>query len=413
MDNYLFVLDIGSGATKLLAGYVIDGQPIVVDALKVAMPDQIRDGRLASVDTAAQAVKTLLAQMEKNLVTKITAVTLILPPFNLQVYTGRKTTNIISQQSIIAPMDIKNLNNLFRKESAGDEMVQVGIVPDSFILDDDNVYEQPPLGLVSNNISLDAHLHFIDKTIYLDYIEVCAKLGLKVRKTVVDLHGAGELLAALGPTADEYLLIDIGARITSVGFIAADRIYAATHFEGGAHDLTDAIAGQLGIPFEDALRLQEHYGYDERENVYDGVIYRSLGDPSANRDIHQSELNQAILPFMQNWLQQLANTPALVQKHVKAPIDFGALPWTIIGGARKLKGFRALYETLRGHQPYVWPTADVLGARDPNYLVALGGLYVTDKYSAMSDEVLIPVTNVQRIKGQPRKSQYNAFDDEL
>jgi len=412
MENITFVLDIGSGATKLLAGYVIEGQPIVLEALKVAIPQQITQGRIAKIDSSVNAVKTLIIQMEKSLDVKIAAVTLVVPEHDLQVFAGRKTTNIISQQGIIAPMDIKNLNNLFKKESAGATMAQAGIVPEQFILDDENVYDQPPLGLTSNNISLDANLHFIRRDIFQDYLDVCAKVGLKIKKTVVAAHGISEVTAALLETPEEYLLIDLGGKTTSVSFIAANRLYAAVTFELGGYDLSEAIASGLGLSFEDALRLQEHYGYDERENTYDGIIFRSSGE-TGPKTIRQSELNQVITPFFKTWLEQLASVPSELQRHVQAAIDFASLPWMFTGGARKLQGFRALYGSMRGHEPYIWPHLDVIGARDPQFAAGLGALFVTDKYAALTDEVLIPVTNVQRVKGTSKKAQYNAYDDEL
>ena len=67
MEKLTFVLDVGSGSTKLLAGYVLDGQPIVVEALSASCPLQLQGGRIANIEKSTEIVKKLLVQMQKSL----------------------------------------------------------------------------------------------------------------------------------------------------------------------------------------------------------------------------------------------------------------------------------------------------------------------------------------------------------
>ncbi|HOJ45477.1 MAG TPA: hypothetical protein PK340_05565 [Bacilli bacterium] len=413
MEKLTFVLDVGSGSTKLIAGYVLDQKPIVVEAFSASVPHQLEDGRLVNLDISTTIATKLIAQMEKSVGQKILEVVLTIPPHGLQIFEATKTTNIISQQAIIANMDIKNLHNLFRKEKIGDQYVQIGIVPEIFELDDNVQFETAPIGEVSNNITLTANIHFGDRQIYQDYTDLAKRIDVKIRRLVVDVHGLGELLSLYPDTPDEYLLIDFGSALTSISFIAQGRIFGTTHFDMGARQLTDQIATMLDLPFEDALKLQEQFGYDSRENYYDGIVYPTIHDPEVKVKITQSMLNRSIESYFDAWMKELRRYIASPPQEMAAEVDFAKLPWVFIGGGRRLKGFIDLYQNYGGHADYRIPKIDVIGARSPIYASALGALLVAEKYSLINEENLIPVTNVERVKTNKRKPSYSAYEDEL
>lgn len=413
MEKLTFVLDVGSGSTKLIAGYVLDQKPIVVEAFSASVPHQLEDGRLANIDMSATIAAKLISQMEKSVGQKVAEVVLTLPPHGLQIFEATKTTNIISQQGIIATMDIKNLHNLFRKEKIGDQYVQIGIVPEIFELDDNIQFETAPIGEMSNNITLTANIHFGDRQIYQDYTDLAKRLELKIRRLVADVHGLGELLSNKPELPEEYLLIDFGSALTSVSFIAQGRIFGTTHFDIGARHLSDQIATMFDLPFEDALKLQEQFGYDSRENYFDGVVYPSIHDPEVKVKITQSMLNRAIESYFDAWMKELRRYIGAPPQEMAGEVDFAHLPWVLIGGGRRLKGFADLYQTFGGYSDYRIPKIDVIGARSPIYASALGALLVAEKYSLINEENLIPVTNVERVKTNKRKPSYNAYEDEL
>ena len=413
MEKLTFVLDVGSGSTKIIAGYVLDDKPIVVEALSSALPHQIEDGRFTNIDLSITIASKLISQIEKSVGIKVSEIVMTLPPHGLQIYEATKTTNIISQQGIIATMDIKNLHNLFRKEKIADQYVQIGIVPELFELDDNIQFDHAPLGETSNNITLTANIHFGDRQVYQDYTDLAKRLNLKVRRLVVDVHGLSELLNVTQELPEEYLLIDFGAALTSIAFVAQGRIFGATHFDLGARHLTDQLAIQLNLPFEDALRLQEQFGYDSRDNFFDGVVYPSIHDLEAKTKITQSMLNDVIGKYFDSWIKELRRYIASPPQEMATDVDFTKLPWVILGGGRRLKGFVDLYQSAHGNSNFHLPKIDVVGARSPIFASCLGALLVAEKYSLINEENLTPVTSIERVKSNKKKPSYSAYEDEL
>lgn len=413
MEKLTIALDIGSGATKLVAGYFLDQQPIVVDALSALVPDQLVEGRLTDIDATAAVVRKLIAQLEKNLNQKITSVVASLPVHGLEIYSATKTTNIISQQGIIAPMDLKNLQNLFRKESIDEAHVQIGLVPESFELEGDRSYDVPPLNEVSDSITLTADIHFLDKTVQADFQEVLRRAELKVRQFAVDSHALAEILSSRDNIPNEYVIVDIGANHTSLSFVANRRLFAATHFDVGTRALTEAIQSKLGIPFEEALRLHEQYGYDARENFFDGIVHQSINDPQGQAVIHQSDLNRVIAAFVETWHAEAWRYLDLLKQEVAPTLTITNIPWVIMGAGRKLKGFLPLLQAQGPLPACLWPRLPILGARSPAYATALGLIAIAHKYAAMHEEMPSPVTTVERVKTTKGKTSYNAYEDEL
>jgi cell division ATPase FtsA len=413
MEKLTFALDIGSGTTKLVAGYVLDHQPIVVDALSALVPAQLVEGRLTDIDSSAAVIRKLVTQLEKNLNQKVTSLIVALPVHGLQIYSATKTTNIISQQGIIAPMDLKNLQNLFRKEGIDEAHVQIGLVPESFELEGDRSYEVPPLGEVSDSITMTADIHFLDKTVHGDYLELLRRAEVKVRQLAVDGQALSELLSTQENIPEEYVIVDIGANHTSLSFVAKRRLFAATHFDIGARQLTEAIQTQLGIPPEEALRLQEIFGYDARENYFDGIVYQSVNDPQGEAVVHQSDLNRIIAGFIETWHAETMRYLDLLKQEVAPSLAINSIPWAIMGAGRKLKGFLPLLQAQGPLPECFWPRLPILGARSPAYATALGLIAIADKYAAMHEEMPTPVANVERVKSNKGKNSYNAYEDEL
>ncbi len=412
MEKITFALDVGSGSTKLVAGYVLNEQPLVLEALSMNVPHQLENGRIVNLDISAQVIKKLIAQMEKSVNQPVSSVAVTLPPHGLQIFEATKTTNIISQQGIIALMDIKNLHNLFRKESIGEHHALLGIVPEIFEIDNQVQYTKPPIGEISNNITLTANLHFGDRLIYQDYLDLCKKVDLKIRRFIVDVHASVEMLSLLEDTPEEYVLIDIGAAITSLSFVAGHRVYVATHFDMGGRHLTDQISTQLGITFDEALRLHEQFGYDSRDDFYDGIVYQAQ-EQAGEMKVTQSHLNSVIVRYFDAWVTELNRYIDVLQEEVHAEMHIKNLPWLIVGGSRKLHGFADLLTNHRLSEQCTFPKFMVMGARSPSFGPALGTIYTVSKYTATNEEAVAPVTSVERVKDIKKKPSYSAYEDEL
>ena len=413
MEQLTFVLDIGSGATKLVAGYVLERQPIVIEALSAFLSNQIENGRIRDISASADIIKKLLMRMEKSVNQKIESVFLALPSNGLQVFQATKTMNIVSPQSKISQIDLNNLSILFKREKPDDNHAHAGIVPEVFELDDDRLFDTTPLGETSDYITLTANVLFTDKVLQEDYRALCEQAGVKIRRVVVDAHAITELLALDESAADEYVLIDIGAGVTSLAFIGGHRLLGATHFDMGANHLIEQVALGLNIGRDEAMRLVIDFGYDARDNYFDGIVYQRQSAEAEGDSIHQSDLNRIIEAYFQTWSDELHRYVGQLGRQIDNSLNLSIFNWIIVGGGTRLLGFDALLSRFGQHEQYKRPSLNVMGARHSNYFTAIGVLYVANKYATMSEEKHIQVTSVERVKSNKIVTSYNEYEDEL
>jgi cell division protein FtsA len=410
-EKVVFALDIGSGSIKLMAGYELDGKPFALNVLTYQMPGLMREGVISDVGLLSDAVKRLVHQMEENIGLKVNKLIASLPPVNLQIYEATKTMNVLSPQGRVAIADISNLHSLFRKETIGEQYHQLGIVPIVFVIDNKREFEVLPLGETSNNIQLTANIHFIDGHLFESFQQLSKRVGIPIRKVVVDSHAIGELLPRYMPMPDEYILIDMGDRLTTISFIAMNRLYYSYAFDLGGHHLTEMISVEYDIDYQKAKNIKEKYGYQTHENYFDGVIHKDT--TKQNSTFRQSQLNVTIERFYEQFQEEFNRHYESLIEEIGEGVPFNQLPFYVVGGAGKLKGLHYLLSNLMSNHQITCVRLPSFGARSMELITPLSLIKTASKYTPNSSEDKPLVTPIEREKTKPKQSVFNAYEDEL
>lgn len=411
MKNFTYVLDIGTGSIKLLTGYILEGRPLIVDVQMTRFPLLSREGKMSDPTKVAQEIKKLIKKTEEILNVKIDQLIVNNIPINYLIFQAQNTTNVVNPQGYISNLDINNLASLFRRSNYDDQHTLLTIIPNYYEIVDQKITETP-LNYISDSITLDALLHYNSVLVYDDYRDVCAQLDIPIRRVIGDNLASSEANRLLRFSGlEEYFLLDVGASFTNLSFVHKHQLIFSTSFFVGGDHLTNLIASRFNLSFEIAQNLKEKFGYEKRDNYYDGVVYTQIIEDTP-KYLAQSDLNLIMEDFFRDYFEQLEYNFDQLGEKLRNATNLKKVPLILVGGGSKLKGLTNLFEKhLPSHQ-VIKAKYEVLGARSQEFSVALGLLMVGSRHSELNDQKRNAITSFGRVQTTNKKN-YNPTKDEL
>jgi cell division protein FtsA len=392
------VLEITNDSAKFSIGYAIGGQPIIIYRTERSLKGFLKDGFIADPKGVVEAIKDFLHIEDEAAKLKINALNLsiIIPPLGLQIYQNTKITNVVSPQSLVETIDITNLNSLLMKDPIPGGNVIVDIIPDYFRLDNDKNYRNPPLGEKSNQIAITAKIHTLPNQLVHDFRSVVEMAGFRIKDVSIAPYCASQLLASDKEMPENYLLLDMGAHLTTITMVGATAPYSSLFFPKGGDDLTEAIAAAMGLSYEDAKNLKEGFGHDNRVTKYSAPIAISTDSLGKKTKFYQKNLNAAIENYFETFNPLLSNAIAkILSRQPQSPV-LQAMPIIAVGGASELKGLGTLLAPALGTRKFIPYVPLSLGARDPRYANILGLIVAESRYRGTLEENYHGVSTLSR-----------------
>lgn len=378
MDKTINTLEISASAVKLVVGYELDGQPIVLYANKIGLNGAIVNGEIMIQDQIIQALKTLVADVQQSIGHTISEVVIALPTIDFEVFRGTQTTNTLANK--IDRIDIKNIMALFRKNRVDPSKVIVAILPQVFKTDSEQTYRILPLGEVSNTLTVEAFLHVLPLWIYNTYIDVVTKAGLKVAKVYADKYALTELLNNPGTATNTYFLVDFGAKATSITFVSNHNLYFSRLINEGSDDLTYLLAQKFGLEIKEAERLKKDFGLDNRSMNINFPLAEGINEKGEQTKIYLSDIYLTCKEFLEGHLQKVINEIKIVGKTQNIP-SLNKYPLLFVGGGSAIYNYESVIASDKSFPDKYIVKLDTIGARDLCYAVNLGLIKAFTKYT--------------------------------
>ena len=397
MDKPIAAIELGSKKLKLVVGYEIDGKIYVLYTLVKPYGHAIEGGRFVDANRVSQTISSVreFTDPSAKLKLNISDVLLCIPPYGLGVYQTRQVTTVVTEDSKISNLDIKNIYALIRNSAYPlNDKCLVDVVPESFTLDHGRIFARPPLGESSSTLTVSAKVQTLPKDLVEDYQTVLSNGGMISRRNVVSSLAATELISSYENMPKSFILVDIGSSITTVSFVGNNALYGSTFFNWGGDSITEKIIENFNINEGDAEKYKIMYGIDNREMNFKAPI--CTADDGTGHEVHHfnNELNDIIkeeLEVFVNRLNEAIND--VVAQHDKAYRNF---PMLLIGGGSQLNGLvsfitpKVMSETVEVVAP------QTLGARNPTFFNCLGMILTHSKYLNLNDEAHPKVGQVTR-----------------
>ena len=403
--NAIGCLEIASSAVRLLIGYELSGHPVVIFATEKPAKDLLDGDKidLAELSSLLGSLHTIVDD-DRHLRITLTTVNLLLPSAGLKVFTDEKSTAIVNPEFGVDKIDVTNVISLVTQQSLPSGLSLVDAIPDQFILDDGSVYANPPLGKKTRSLEVMAKVHCLPTDVKELYNKAILAAGFRVNKQCVSAYAASRLLQTYDDLPKTYILLDIGAKTSTVSFIGEGSPYNSLYFYCGGQDLTQSIAKDLGLPEEEAESLKIRRGYDPRENSYSPAL-------SSLCSATQADLNKSIEGFFGDYGRRLSNAVETLMSAYRGP-EFASLPVVRIGGGSKLRGLAEFLQKALPGREIVPIIPKSIGARDPKYASLLGLLLFASKYNGSLEDNRRGVVPLSRTAGKKEKKRHIGADED-
>lgn len=391
-NDYYIGLEISSSMVKLVAGYVLNGQIYILSNVKDKCLG-ISDGVITDIDEVIKTIRNVINIASREINYPITDVTLAIPAFNLNCMPDIDFTSTIDGNDIIKHIDVSNVISKFKKRKLSNpELTIVDIVPDTYILDNNETYHEEPIGKKSTRLTMHATIYAINEKILNLFVSCVNKAGYNVVDTVISPYASSLYLSTLKIIPDNYLIVDIGNSVTNISYVNQRSIIMSSRiYRFGAKNIFSMVSEKLGIDLEKAEELIETYGIDHNLN-FETYIYDK---------ITLDDLSECIIRSLTSLVDAI--------KQVMGEVKNEEIPLVLIGGVSYLHSIKKiLVEELQMEVlDYVMNT---MGARDRSLITALGLIKYASLKPKVNEEETI-TTQVSRVE-KKKNNSYN-FDDEL
>lgn len=396
MDKSLVAaIEFGSKKLKVVVGYELDGQCYVVYTLTKPYGRAVEAGQIvdaAAISNSLLEVKEFVDSSAKLHIV-IDDALLCLPPERIDVYETSETTTVITEGGKIGSFDIKNLYALIKNRGLPTNCEMVDVCPRKFILDENREFDRVPLGEISNYISVYAKIHTLPHEIPFDYKNALTSSGVSPKRLVIAPHAAIELIATYDDLPSDYFLVDIGSNTTTISLVGARDLFNSIIIDWGGDDITERIADQFHISFDEAEKYKIMYGLDNREMNFKAPVCTSKDEEGFEEAHYQSELLEVIKNELENLVRRLRTS---VDQLVGDNTQLKNLPMLLIGGGSYLYGFEK-YLGPKVESDFVkLVTCKTLGARNPTFFNCLGMILVDGKYPNLFEETQHRIGEVSR-----------------
>ena len=382
MKEPIIALDFGASSLKLVIGYALGGQPMVLYAATKPLHQASKWGQIIVRDQVVEALKQLINDASQRTGLKIEKVIFALPAFGLEVFETIKETNTVSNNDSVKRNDITNLLGMMRKEIVDVNSQIVAVVPEIYtIVDNGNQYDVPPIGEKANTLRMRAKVHTLPKKVVEDYESILEDAGLSLQKHFVNQYVLARLFEQYPNMPKKYFLIDIGADVTQVSFVAHKQIYSSQFFHCASHDLNTTLSEKFLITEQEAENLKLEYGYDTRVLTFNPKIIKVTTPEGIFQSYTIENLRTVTSGYLEAFYQELAAALSLISKEQNNNPELIKIPLLFTGGGSRLHGLVEFIQTKLPTRTIALLEIETLGARLPTYAVALGLIKVFDEYA--------------------------------
>lgn len=397
VKNSCFVgLELSSESVKAVTGFLLNDAICVLDMVEEKC-DGLERGLIKNVDALVNSIRNVINKTSKDLNVVIKEVSLIVPPFGLLCISDTGSTNTIDGNDIIRHVDTTNILTAMRKRVLADpDLKIVDIVPDTFIIDNNERFDHEPLGKVSKVLSLHASIYAMNDKVVSQFESVVNKAGYEVKYKVNAPYASALYLSTIANIPNTYILVDIGESITTISKVHnKTSIIHSKMIKFGGRNITQEIAEQFNIDYNDAERLKRIYGIDYNPNftayIHDKIQLDDLADVILN----------VLKPLLLK-VKSVINEFSIDNNE--------RLPVVLSGGTSELHNINDIVEDVL-ETKVVKYSVESIGARDKSLISILGSI----KYGAIQpvvDEEEIASTTINRVETNKKSKSYK-FDEEL
>ncbi len=254
-ENIVTVVEIGSSKLSCVVA-----QKGVNGIFNIKARSQVEyagffEGEFIEQNLLEDAVRTLFAEIQSVYKKKIQKIYVGVPAEFSKVVTAREQVSFKHKRNI-RQSDLQALSAEDSKDVIEDGMEVLSVNPIFFELDDSRKTNQP-LGLKASKILAELSIIMAQSSFIKNFNKIFARLGIEQVEYLSEALCEAMLIIEKEERERTCIVIDVGARSTSIAFVKGDGLSNLTSFSMGGSYITSDLAEACEIAYNDARNLKK------------------------------------------------------------------------------------------------------------------------------------------------------------
>lgn len=212
------------------------------------------EGEFIESSLLEDALKSLFEQIQSVYKKKIQKIFVGVPAEFSKVTSAKEQISFKFKRSI-KTFDIQNLKHEASKKVESDGMEILSVDAICYMLDDDRKTREP-LGLKASKISADLSIILAQSSFISTFNKIWTRLGVEQVEYISEPLCEAMFILEKEERERTCIVIDVGARSTSVAFVKGDGLTNLTSFSMGGSYVTSDLSEACGITYNDARNLK-------------------------------------------------------------------------------------------------------------------------------------------------------------
>lgn len=375
------IYEITSNTVAILVGYNLNNKPIILYKNEKYYEDLLIANNLV-LDEAFLANEIITISQEVNLKfnnsLEFSNIYLSYPSFSLKAFSSNQSTNIISNESKVAALDIKNLFMMARKEYVPPQDTVIDVILDYFKNDKGQIYYKIPLNEETNFLTFHYKFYTTPTSLYNGLVNVFRKTQMPNIRFIPSSISIASYLKDNTNYPETYFLIENNEELTSVSMISKEKVFANNICFKSLNSLFNEISSTLTISFLEARNLVYKFGLDRNKYDYEVVIYEK-----DNVRITQKQLNTLLVNFFNEFLK---NIGICVKDIIESLNTLGGekIPFIFSGCILDIFNFKESLSSEYLNMFYFY-NSNVIEAKESNFLSLLATLYSLEERTKIEE----------------------------
>ncbi len=304
--NLLAVMDIGSSKINCLQ-CIIDSNDITkVIGLSTIASKGIISGIITDFNLAYESISKALRECEKQSNENISELSISISSH--KCFTKIIRSKVQIKDDTISTQDIKVCMDKVLEDNFFSDKKVINISPTDYIIDNANGIINPT-NMYGSKLEIDFLTTYIGINQYKNYTQSITECNVDIHRIVFANYAAGFSVLNENELDLGSIVVDIGARTTSIGMYMKNNFIFSNVLSFGGNDITEAIARKLSITYEDAEKLKVLYASVIDASQEEDIPYEVPSINFENEDnyiqVSKRRLHELVQPFYEeilNWI---------------------------------------------------------------------------------------------------------------
>lgn len=164
--------------------------------------------------------------------------------------------NVFRFRHSVRQGDIDAIREGISSKVEAENMEILSISPISYLLDDNRKTHQP-LGLKASKISAEMSVILAQSSFIQTFNRICSKIGVEQVEYISEPLSEALFITEREERERTCIVIDVGARTTSVSFVKGDGLTSLTSFSMGGSHVTSDLSEACSLSYDDASALKK------------------------------------------------------------------------------------------------------------------------------------------------------------